>query len=50
MKNINITQIDVLNDKHFCTVFIKYTNTSPTEFLKNKGYIVNKKLSEEAYE
>lgn len=24
--------------KHFCTVFKRYTKTSPTEFIKNKGY------------
>ncbi len=29
--------------KHFCSVFKKYTNTSPTEFIKSNGCIMHKK-------
>jgi two-component system response regulator YesN len=29
--------------KHFCQVFKKYTNTSPTEFVKHSGCIIHKK-------
>lgn len=29
--------------KHFCSVFKKYTNTSPTEFMKHNGCIMHKK-------
>ncbi len=36
--------------KHFCSVFKKYTNTSPTEFIKNNGCIVHKKERIETYE
>lgn len=30
--------------KHFCSVFKKYTEASPTDFIKSRGFIVHKNI------
>jgi two-component system response regulator YesN len=30
--------------KHFCSVFKKYTEASPTDFIKSRGLIVHKNI------